>query len=63
MNSKDDFIKLVRRLKSETGVPVGLKIAATHHIEKELQMAIEAEVDFVTVDGAEGGTHGGAPTL
>lgn len=63
VNSKDDFIKLVRRLKTETGVPVGVKIAATHHIEKELQIAIEAEVDFVTVDGAEGGTHGGAPTL
>lgn len=63
VNSKEDFIQLVRRLRDETGVPVGLKIAATHHLEKELQIAVEAEVDFVTVDGAEGGTHGGAPTL
>ena len=63
VNNKDEFIQLVRRLKDETGVPTGLKIAATHHLEKELQIAVEAEVDFVTIDGAEGGTHGGAPTL
>lgn len=63
VNTKDDFIQLVRRLRDETGVPVGLKIAATHHLEKELQIAVEAEVDFLTLDGAEGGTHGGAPTL
>jgi glutamate synthase domain-containing protein 2 len=35
VNTKEDFIKLVRELKEETGVPVGLKIAATHHLEKE----------------------------
>lgn len=63
VNTKDDFIKLVRELKEETGVPVGLKIAATHHLEKEMQVALDAECDFITVDGAEGGTHGGAPTL
>jgi glutamate synthase domain-containing protein 2 len=63
VNSSDDFIQLVKRLRRETGVPVGLKIAATHHLEKELQIAAEAEVDFITLDGAEGGTHGGAPTL
>lgn len=63
VNSKDEFIQLVRKLRDETGVPVGLKIAATHHLEKELEIACEAEVDFVTLDGAEGGTHGGAPTL
>ncbi|MDD4766319.1 MAG: FMN-binding glutamate synthase family protein [Desulfotomaculaceae bacterium] len=63
VNTKDDFIKLVRELREETGVPVGLKIGATHHLEKELQVALDAECDFITVDGAEGGTHGGAPTL
>jgi len=63
VNDKDDFIRLVRRLRDETGVPVGLKIAATHHLEKELAIAAEAGVDFITVDGAEGGTHGGAPPL
>ncbi|TCS93430.1 FMN-binding glutamate synthase family protein [Hazenella coriacea] len=63
VNTKEEFIQLVRRLQNETGVPVGLKIAATHHLEKELAIALEAGVDFITLDGAEGGTHGGAPTL
>ena len=63
VNTKEDFIKLVRKLREETGVPVGLKIAATHHLEKEMQAALEAGCDFITVDGAEGGTHGTAPTL
>jgi len=63
INSQEDFVQLVRRLRDETGVPVGLKIAATHHLERELAVALEAGVDFITVDGAEGGTHGGAPTL
>lgn len=63
VENKDDFIQLVRQLKSETSVPVGLKIAATHHLERELQIALEAGVDFITLDGAEGGTHGGSPTL
>lgn len=63
VHTKDDFIQLVRRLRDETGVPVGLKIAATHHLEKELQIAVEGGVDFITLDGTEGGTHGGSPTL
>lgn len=63
VDTKEQFIELVRRLKEETGVPVGLKFAATHHLEKELQIALEAGVDFVTVDGAEGGTHAAAPIL
>lgn len=63
VNTEDEFIQLVQRLKYETGVPVGLKIAASHHLEKELQIALEAGVDFITIDGAEGGTHGGPPTL
>ncbi|MFO7263581.1 MAG: FMN-binding glutamate synthase family protein [Bacillota bacterium] len=63
VNTKEDFMALVRQLREETGVPVGLKIAATHHLEQELQIALAAGVDFITVDGAEGGTHAAAPTL
>ena len=62
VDTKVEFISLVNQLKVETGVPVGLKIAATHHLEKELQIALEAGVDFITLDGAEGGTHGSSPT-
>lgn len=63
VDTKEEFIALVRRLRDETGVPVGLKIAATHHLERELEIALEAGVDFITVDGAEGGTHAASPTL
>jgi len=63
VDTKEQFISLVRELQEETGVPVGLKIAATHHLEKELQIALEAGVDFITLDGAEGGTHAAAPIL
>ncbi|MFT4414295.1 FMN-binding glutamate synthase family protein [Fredinandcohnia humi] len=63
VDTKEQFIALVKQLREETGVPVGLKIAATHHLEKELQIALEAGVDFITLDGAEGGTHAGAPIL
>lgn len=63
VDTKEQFIELVRKLKDETGVPVGLKFAATHHLEKELQIALEAGVDFITIDGAEGGTHAAAPIL
>ncbi|MDD3653419.1 MAG: FMN-binding glutamate synthase family protein [Desulfotomaculaceae bacterium] len=62
VNSARDFIKLVGRLRKEYGVPVGLKFAATHYLEKELDIAAEAGVDYVVVDGAEAGTHGG-PTI
>ncbi|OUM87442.1 MAG: glutamate synthase [Bacillus thermozeamaize] len=63
VDTKEQFVALVRQLRQETGVPVGLKIAATHFLEQELQIALEAGVDFITVDGAEGGTHAAAPTL
>ncbi len=59
VDSPREFIRLVHRLRRRYEVPVGLKLAAGHHLEQELQVALDAGVDFVTVDGAEGGTHGG----
>src|SRR5690554_2477059 len=35
VNTKEEFMELVGRLKHETGVPVGLKIAATHHLDRK----------------------------
>lgn len=63
INSIEDFKSTVKRLKSETEVPVGVKMAASHFLEQELAIAVDAGVDFVTVDGSEGGTHGASPTL
>ncbi|MGE5589513.1 MAG: FMN-binding glutamate synthase family protein [Bacillota bacterium] len=63
VDSTEAFRRLVRELKREYQVPVGLKFGATHHQERELEVALDAGVDFVVVDGAEGGTHGASPTL
>lgn len=55
---------LIQYLKEVTGgVPIGVKFGAGKYLEKELEIFIEGGVDVLTFDGAEGGTHGGAPIL
>jgi glutamate synthase domain-containing protein 2 len=61
VNNLQDFSKTVTDLK-QYGVPVGVKFAATDYIEHELKIMVDAGVDYVVVDGAEAGTHGG-PTI
>lgn len=63
VNSPKEIIDLVNKLKNDYEVPVGIKIAATHFIEKELDIVMQTNADFVTIDGAEGGTAGSPPTL
>ncbi len=56
VNSREDLKKLVDSLRKRSkGRPVGIKIAAGH-IEKDLEAALFAKPDFVTVDGRGGGT-------
>lgn len=62
VNRPEDFPPLVQNLRKTYGVPVGLKTCATHYLEEEIDRALEGEIDFIVVDGAEGGTHGG-PTI
>ena len=62
ISSQQDLTETVKRLKEETGVPIGMKIAASHFLEREMAIGLEAQVDFITVDGAEAGTHGASPT-
>lgn len=45
------------------GGPIGVKLAATHDLERELEMVLQAGVDVVTIDGAQGGTHGAPPII
>lgn len=63
VDSPQDFVELVRWLKQEHPVPVGVKVGVGDYIEEDLEVFLEAGIDFVTVDGAGGGTHGGPPTL
>jgi methylamine---glutamate N-methyltransferase subunit C len=63
VNSPEDIVKLVNKVKSDyPDIPVGVKIAATHFIEKELEVIIRTNADFIAIDGAEGGTAG-APAI
>lgn len=55
---------LVRRLRRMTeGVPIGVKIGATHFLEEELEIILRANLDFITIDGSEGGINFGPGLL
>lgn len=45
------------------GGPIGVKLGATHNLERELAIAIEAGVDVVAIDGAQGGTIAAPPSV
>lgn len=65
---REEVPSQLRRLVAELrrvggGVPVGVKLAAGADLEADLDIALQADVDFLSVDGAEGGTHGGPPIL
>jgi len=61
INSMAELAERVAEIKERTGgVPVGIKFASGH-IEADLEAAIEAGADYVTIDGLGGGT-GAAPT-
>ena len=59
IHSIKDWQERVAELK-EYGVPIGLKIAASH-IEDDLEVALMLKPDFITLD-SRGGATGAAPT-
>jgi methylamine---glutamate N-methyltransferase subunit C len=63
VNTPQDVINLINNLKNDYSVPVGIKIAGTHFIEKELEVIAQTQADFIAIDGQEGGTAAAAPTL
>ncbi len=63
VNTSEDIINLLNGLKEKYEVPIGIKIAATHFIEKELEVVLKTNVDYIVIDGAEGGTAVSPPTL
>ncbi len=59
-----DLPPLIRYLRELTGgVPIGAKIAAGNDLEKDLEILVEAGVDFIAIDGAEAATKGSPPIL
>ncbi|MGC8489402.1 MAG: FMN-binding glutamate synthase family protein, partial [Clostridia bacterium] len=63
VDTPDDLVELVRRLKKRYRVPVGIKFAVGAHLREDLELLIPAGPDFIVLDGGEGGTHAGPPIL
>ncbi|MEW9031313.1 MAG: FMN-binding glutamate synthase family protein [Planifilum fimeticola] len=52
----DDWPELVEKLRRETGgVPIGVKILPAR-VEEDIDRALDAGVDVITIDGAQAGT-------
>ncbi|HHT48970.1 MAG TPA: FMN-binding glutamate synthase family protein [Firmicutes bacterium] len=73
VETDQELRELVAELREKTGgIPIGIKLGATQWLERELEIILRANPDFVAIDGIEGGTHGnlgstldalGLPTL
>lgn len=62
INKPEDLKKMVDELREITdGVPIGVKICASGDLEADIEIAIQAGVDFISLDGGQAGTKGGAP--
>lgn len=62
IRSKEDLKATVSNLRLRTGgKPIGIKLAAGH-IEEDIDIALYAGVDFITIDGRAGGT-GASPKV
>ncbi len=63
IQNKEDLINIVDTFKKSYDVPIGIKIAGTDFIEKELDVITSTKCDYIVIDGCEGGTANSAPTL
>jgi len=62
ISNATELLRKVKWLRKKSGgKPVGIKLAAGH-IEADLEVALKADPDFVTIDGRPGAT-GAAPKL
>ena len=62
LSSVSDFKRFADRVREITGgIPIGFKLSA-NHIEKDIQFALDASVDYIILDGRGGGT-GAAPEM
>ncbi len=61
-HSAQEYKEFGDKVRAQTGgIPIGFKIAASH-LEKDIQFALDAGVDYIILDGRGGGT-GSAPTI
>ncbi|MBE3573375.1 MAG: FMN-binding glutamate synthase family protein [Moorella humiferrea] len=63
-NPRKDLPRLVTRLRRlSDGVPVGVKIGAGNDLERDLEILLEADVDFIAIDGAGAASKGSPPII
>lgn len=63
VDTSEDIVNLINRIKSNHDVPVGVKIAGSDFIEEDLAVISKSSADYIVIDGSEGGTAGAPPTL
>ncbi|MFD2371553.1 FMN-binding glutamate synthase family protein [Brevibacillus sp. GCM10020057] len=64
IQSPEDLANVVEKLRTLTGgVPIGVKICASAVLEADMEIAIQAGVDFISIDGGQAGTKGSPPIL
>ncbi|MCC5791609.1 MAG: CDGSH iron-sulfur domain-containing protein [Legionellaceae bacterium] len=62
LHTVKDFKRFSDRVREISGgIPIGFKLSA-NHIEKDIQFALDAGVDYIILDGRGGGT-GAAPVI
>lgn len=59
----EDVVQRIQAVKARYPVPVGVKLAPSARLLEDLHLVMAADPDFITLDGGEGGTHGGPPIL
>lgn len=64
VESARDWPSLVDNLRKRAGgIPIGVKIMATHKLEEDLIIAINSGFDVIAIDGAQGGAFISNPTI
>lgn len=53
------FMAILR--EKANGIPIGLKLMATGHLEEDLAVAVDLGFDAIILDGAQGGSHATPP--
>lgn len=64
LRDNKDLPTVVRFLKKAGhGVPVGIKFSFTNNLEREIDLCLEAGVDYLALEGAQAATIGAPPIL
>jgi len=64
LHKSSDLRRLVKTLRKQSrGAPIAVKLAASHSLERDLELVTRAGADVIVLDGAQGGTIGSPSIL